>query len=89
MTNSYMRRTEYAVSLTQSSSLRGYEKETRQEYEPLIQRLVESGKLEYVGVCDKIDDLYASCHVLIHPSYHEGLSNVCLEAAACGRELQP
>ena len=65
----------------------GYEEETRQEYEPQIQRLVEAGKLEYVGFCDKIDELYESCHVLIHPSYHEGLSNVCLEAAACGRPV--
>ena len=62
-----------------------YEDEARQEYEPQIQRLVEAGKLEYVGFCDKIDELYQSCHILIHPSYHEGLSNVCLEAAACGR----
>ena len=65
----------------------GYEEETRQEYEPQIQRLVDSGKLEYVGFCDKIDELYESCHILIHPSYHEGLSNVCLEAAACGRPI--
>ena len=65
----------------------GYEEETRQEYEPQIQRLVEADKLEYVGFCDKIDELYENCHVLIHPSYHEGLSNVCLEAAACGRAV--
>ena len=63
----------------------GYEDGARQEYEPEIQRLVEAGKLEYVGFCDKIDELYQSCHILVHPSYHEGLSNVCLEAAACGR----
>ena len=63
----------------------GYEDEARQEYEPQIQGLVEAGKLEYVGFCDKIDELYQSCHILVHPSYHEGLSNVCLEAAACGR----
>lgn len=62
-----------------------YEEETRQEYEPQIQRLVEAGKLEYVGFCDRIDELYERSHILIHPSYHEGLSNVCLEAAACGR----
>ena len=48
---------------------------------------MDAGKLEYVGFCDKIDELYENCHVLIHPSYHEGLSNVCLEAAACGRAV--
>ena len=63
----------------------GYEDGARQEYEPEIQRLVEAGKLAYVGFCDRIDELYESSHILIHPSYHEGLSNVCLEAAACGR----
>ncbi len=63
----------------------GYEDDARQEYEPQVQRLVEAGKLEYVGFCDRIDELYERSHILIHPSYHEGLSNVCLEAAACGR----
>jgi len=29
----------------------------------------------------------AQNHIIIHPSYHEGLSNVCLEAAACGRPV--
>ena len=63
----------------------GYEDDERQEYEPQVQRLVEAGKLEYVGFCDRIDELYERSHILIHPSYHEGLSNVCLEAASCGR----
>ena len=26
-------------------------------------------------------------HAIVVPSYHEGMSNVCLEAAACGRPL--
>ena len=29
----------------------------------------------------------AQSHIIVHPSYHEGLSNVCLEAAACGRPV--
>lgn len=29
----------------------------------------------------------ARSHVIVHPSYHEGLSNVLLEAAACGRPV--
>ena len=65
----------------------GYEDEARQEYEPQIQRLVEAGKLEYVVFCDRIDELYESSHILVHPSYHEGLSSVCLEAAACWRPV--
>jgi galacturonosyltransferase len=29
----------------------------------------------------------AQSHALVHPSYHEGLSNVLLEADACGRPV--
>lgn len=32
-------------------------------------------------------ELMATCHVILHPSYYEGLSNVLLEGAACGRPL--
>ena len=31
--------------------------------------------------------LYVDCHALIHPSYHEGMSNVMQEAAATGRPV--
>lgn len=64
-----------------------YEEESRDRYEPLISRLVEEGKLEYLGFVDDMDSVYEKCHILVHPSYHEGLSNVCLEAAACGRPV--
>jgi len=62
-----------------------YEEETKDQYEPIIKRLESEGKLEYKGFVDDMDVLYSECHFIVHPSYHEGLSNVCLEAAACGR----
>lgn len=34
---------------------------------------------------EKVHDLIAYCHCLVHPSYHEGMANVLLEAAAAGR----
>lgn len=64
-----------------------YEEETREKYEPVLNRLVREGKLEYLGFVDDMDALYERCHIVLHPSYHEGLSNVCLEAAACGRPV--
>ncbi len=34
---------------------------------------------------ENVHDLIKECDCLIHPSYHEGMSNVILEAAAAGR----
>ena len=64
-----------------------YEEETRKEYEPWIQRLERQGVLQYYGLIDYVPKLMAKSHVIVHPSYHEGLSNVLLEAAACGRPV--
>lgn len=35
----------------------------------------------------EVHRLIAQCNCLVHPSYHEGMSNVCLEAAATGRPI--
>lgn len=64
-----------------------YEEETKALYEPQIERLVEEGKLTYLGFVDDMNPIYEKSHIVVHPSYHEGLSNVCLEAAACGRPI--
>ncbi len=64
-----------------------YEEETRSLYEPKIQKLETEGKLTYLGFVNDMDPVYEHCNVMVHPSYHEGLSNVCLEAAACGRPI--
>ena len=34
---------------------------------------------------EQVHKLLTNCDCLIHPSHHEGMSNVVLEAAACGR----
>ncbi len=64
-----------------------YEEESRSLYEPRIEELVRQGKLTYLGFVDDMNPVYGRSHVIVHPSYHEGLSNVCLEAASCGRPV--
>lgn len=64
-----------------------YEEETRQIYEPQIKALSEKGIIKYLGHIDNVPEVMAKSHVIIHPSYHEGMSNVLLEAAACGRPV--
>lgn len=64
-----------------------YEEESRAQYEPQIRALEDSGVLRYFGHIDNVGEVMAQSHVIVHPSYHEGLSNVLLEAAACGRPV--
>lgn len=64
-----------------------YEEESREQYEPLIRSLGDSGVIRYLGHVDDAAKVMAQSHVIVHPSYHEGLSNVLLEAAACGRPV--
>lgn len=64
-----------------------YEEETREKYESWVERLSTKGIVEFHGFRDDVDTFYGKCHALIHPSYHEGMSNVVLEAAASGRPV--
>lgn len=64
-----------------------YEEDERQKYEPMITALVKEGLLKYYGHIDNVEEVMTHCHIVVHPSYHEGLSNVLLEAAACGRPV--
>lgn len=52
-----------------------------------LQLATQDGIIEYLGFQNDIYSIIASCHAVIHPSYHEGLSNVLLEAAATGRPI--
>lgn len=64
-----------------------YEEETRSVYEPKIKELQEKNIIKYLGHIDYVKEVMARSHIIVHPSYHEGLSNVLLEAAACGRPV--
>lgn len=64
-----------------------YEEDERQKYEPRINEFVNKGFIKYYGHLDSVEPVMSNSHVIVHPSYHEGLSNVLLEAAACGRPV--
>ncbi len=45
------------------------------------------GVIEWWGHYDEMSDVFAFCHVVVLPSYAEGLPKVLLEAAACAKPL--
>lgn len=52
-----------------------------------VKRWEQEGVIVYHGQQMKPQEYMKEMHVLIHPSYSEGVSNVCLEAAATGRPI--
>lgn len=53
-----------------------------------LRELVENySSVNYIGSTKSVSSLLESIDVVINPSYHEGMSNVLLEAAATGRAL--
>ena len=56
-------------------------------YEEVIQQAVAQGVIEYVGAAEDVHAEIKASHATIHASYHEGMSNVLLESAACGRPV--
>ena len=63
-----------------------YEEET---FKDEVEHLVREGIIVYHGemMQEDVHRLLAQCNCLVHPAYHEGMSNVCLEAAAAGRPI--
>lgn len=57
-------------------------------YEPIMQKWHNEGVFIYHGHQADVHSFLKKAHALIHPSYYpEGMSNVCLEAAATGRPV--
>lgn len=56
-------------------------------YKNVIEEMVKDGIIEYLGFKKDINEILSDSYCVIHPSYHEGLSNVLLEAGATGRPV--
>ena len=56
-------------------------------YKPLMDELEQTGVVRYHGYQSDMKRFYAMAGCVVLPSYHEGMSNVLLEAAASGRPL--
>ena len=56
-------------------------------YKPLMDELEKAGVVQYHGYQSDMKRFYAMASCVVLPSYHEGMSNVQLEAAASGRPL--
>ncbi len=57
------------------------------EYKAAVEKLASSGVINFYGFQTDPKPFYRMCHCVVLPSYHEGMSNVLLEAAATGRAL--
>lgn len=56
-----------------------------EDYKERLETLTKEGIIRYHGMQQDIRPIMERCQCLIHPSFHEGMSNVCMEAAAAGR----
>lgn len=57
------------------------------EYKEIVEQLAADGVVKFHGFQSDPRPFYAMSHCVVLPSYHEGMSNVLLEAAATGRAL--
>lgn len=57
------------------------------DYELILNNYASQGTVMYHGMQQDIKPFMERVQCLIHPSYHEGMSNVCMEAAASGRAV--
>lgn len=57
-----------------------------EDYKEIISKYEKENKIIYHGMVRDVREYLKNVHAIIHPTYYpEGMSNVLLEAAACGR----
>lgn len=56
-------------------------------YKEMIQELVDDKIINFYGYQKDVKPFIERCHCFVLPSYHEGMANTLLEAAAMGRPL--
>lgn len=57
------------------------------DYREILDLYQSKNIIKYHGVTHNIQEVLGKSHCTIHPSYHEGMSNVLLESAASGRPV--
>jgi len=58
------------------------------QYESILSKMMDDGVIMYHGYTTDVISVHAKSSCTIHPSYYpEGMSNVILESAACGRPV--
>jgi glycosyltransferase involved in cell wall biosynthesis len=55
------------------------------EYRKIVDSYQQAGIVEYGGILLDMKPAITAAHAVIHPSYYEGMTNVCLEHSAMGR----
>jgi len=59
-----------------------------QDYEEKLKKMSEEGVIIYHGMVQNVKSILEKIHCTVHPTYYpEGISNVLLESAACGRPI--
>ena len=57
------------------------------DYKNIVETLLNKGVISYYGYQEDVKPFIQRCHCFVLPSYHEGMANTLLEAAAIGRPL--
>lgn len=58
-----------------------------ENYEDRIKQMSENGQIHFLGFQKEVHEFYKKASAVVVPSYHEGMSNVILEASATGRPI--